>query len=76
MTPWYPNTRGSLTRPADKTNQRALVEGRVIPINYVSRNIINRVEEVAMKDSFSVPTVSTSWVLDKGYNPIVGMNSI
>lgn len=73
---WYPNARGTLTRPADKTIQRAEVEGRFFSINEVSREIINRVEEVAMKDNISVATVSTSWVFDKGYYPIVGMNSI
>lgn len=76
MTPWSPNARGLLTRPANETTQRAAVNGRVFPINDVNREIINRVEEVAKKHNVSMATVSTSWVLDKGYYPIVGMSSI
>ncbi|KAH7590012.1 Aldo/keto reductase family [Nakaseomyces glabratus] len=41
-----------------------------------TRWIVNRVEEVAKKHNTSMAIISNSWILSKGCNPIVGLNSI
>ncbi|CAL9735596.1 putative aryl-alcohol dehydrogenase Aad16p [Monosporozyma servazzii] len=77
ITPWSPNARGLLTRPASEQNtKRNEVDKRIFPMDAVNTEIVNRVEEVAKKHQVSMATVSTSWVLSKGYCPIVGMSSV
>ncbi|CAL9731546.1 putative aryl-alcohol dehydrogenase Aad16p [Monosporozyma unispora] len=77
MTPWSPNARGLLTRPITEHNtKRNEVDKRIFPVNDVNREIINRLEALAKKHQVSMATISTNWVLSKGYYPIVGMSSV
>ncbi|KAH3670310.1 hypothetical protein WICMUC_004879 [Wickerhamomyces mucosus] len=78
--PWSPNARGVLTRPFVETSNRHLSDPQFknLKLNNLTdadKEIINRVEEIAKKRNVSLAIVSTAWVLSKGVNPIVGLNS-
>ncbi|CCH43662.1 putative aryl-alcohol dehydrogenase [Wickerhamomyces ciferrii] len=79
--PWSPNARGVLTRPFSETSDRHKSDPQfknlgLDTLTDEDKEIINRVEEIAKKHNVSLAVVSTAWVLSKGANPIVGLNSI
>ncbi|CAG58833.1 uncharacterized protein GVI51_E04917 [Nakaseomyces glabratus] len=81
LIPWSPNARGLLTRPLNKTTDRIKSDPtfKYLELDKLTedqKEIINRVEEVAKKHNTSMAIISNSWVLSKGCNPIVGLNSI
>ncbi|KTB03863.1 putative aryl-alcohol dehydrogenase [Nakaseomyces glabratus] len=81
LIPWSPNARGLLTRPLNKTTDRIKSDPtfKYLDLDNLTedqKEIINRVEEVAKKHNTSMAIISNSWVLSKGCNPIVGLNSI
>ncbi|XDT35153.1 Aldo/keto reductase family [Nakaseomyces glabratus] len=69
-----------LTSIDDKADNLAMsAQGFKRGANRVRRQmwwIVNRVEEVAKKHNTSMAIISNSWILSKGCNPIVGLNSI
>ena len=80
--PWSPNARGVLTRPygnVGETNRNEKDIHRMIKLglDVLSESdqlILKRVEELANKYSKSMAIISTSYVLSKGYSPIVGFS--
>ncbi|KAL3234830.1 hypothetical protein RNJ44_02618 [Nakaseomyces bracarensis] len=81
LIPWSPNARGILTRPLEQTTDRIKSDPTFKSLeldNLTSedKEIVSRVEKVAKKNNVSMAIISTAWVLSKGCNPIVGLNSI
>ncbi|KAK6198000.1 aryl-alcohol dehydrogenase [Scheffersomyces amazonensis] len=83
LIPWAPIAAGVLAKPVAVS--QATTHARVSPMidifgynNLEGDNveIINRVEELAKKRDVSMAVIATAWVLYKGANPIVGLNSI
>ncbi|GME75201.1 unnamed protein product [Ambrosiozyma monospora] len=78
--PWSPNAAGALSRPLEHLHDstRAQWGGlTMLGLDKPSDNdkeIIKRVGELAEKHKVSMTSVSISYVLWKGYNPIVGFN--
>ena len=80
--PWSPNARGVLTRPygnVGETNRNEKDIHRMIKLglDVLSESdqlILKRVEELANKYNKSMAIISTSYVLSKGYSPIVGFS--
>lgn len=79
--PWSPIARGLLAKPLakdseDGTSLRSQTDTKT-QAWFADANfeIINRVEEVAKKKGVSMALVSTAWVLQQGYWPIVGLTS-
>lgn len=81
LIPWSPNARGLLTRPVNDTSDRLKKDWgfKIINLEHLKDNekeIINRVEEFSKTKAVSMAVISMAWVLSKGCNPIVGLNSI
>lgn len=80
--PWSPNARGVLTRPygddGETTRNKADIHRmKKLGLDILSESdkvILNRVEEIANKYDKSMAIISTSYVLRKGYSPIVGFS--
>ena len=80
--PWSPNARGILTRPYGKVgestrNEADLRRMKNLGLDVLSEGdqlILKRVEELANKYKKSMAIISTSYVLSKGYSPIVGFS--
>lgn len=80
LIPWSPNARGILTRPLEQTTDRIKSDPtfKSLDLHQLTeedKEIVRRVEEVAKRHAVSMAVVSTAWVLSKGCNPIVGLNS-
>lgn len=79
--PWSPNARGLLTRPVEKTTDRILSDPTFKPLGLnnlseADKEIIKRVEKVASDKGVPMASIASAWVLSKGHNPIIGLNSI
>ncbi|KAG0674056.1 hypothetical protein C6P40_004453 [Pichia californica] len=80
--PWSPNARGILTRPygnhgettRDATDIHRLKKLGLDVLTDGDKEILKRVEEISLKYGKSMAIVSTSYVLSKGYSPIVGFS--
>ncbi|KAI5961759.1 LPG20 [Candida margitis] len=80
--PWSPIARGVLTRPIDaaleskrnKTDKTFALLG-LDALTDADTEIIKRVEKVAKDHGESMAVIATAWVISKGCNPIVGLNS-
>lgn len=80
--PWSPNARGVLTRPLGSENgdtSRLSSDSRIkkLGLNQLDvgeQEILKRVEELAKKHDVSMAVVSTAYVLNKGYSPIIGFS--
>ena len=80
--PWSPIAMGILAKPlkAEKS-LRGKTDQFISPFDLdkltdADKEIVNRVEEIAKKHGKSMAAISTAWVISKGANPIVGVNSI
>lgn len=78
VTPWSPNAGGQLTRPFKemKSTPRGGSDVFSLPVVDCTEEIINRVEKISKKYNVPMATVSTAWVLSKGFHPIVGVASV
>ncbi|KAK6197999.1 aryl-alcohol dehydrogenase [Scheffersomyces amazonensis] len=83
LIPWSPIAMGVLAKPASVSVEKkhARVSGIINILGYNSLEeddieIINRVEELAKKRDVSMAIIATAWVLSKGANPIIGLNSV
>lgn len=79
--PWSPLARGILARPADiktarQSNDANFKNFGLDTLSQADVETVNRVGEIAEKRNVSRAIVATSWVLSKGYNPIVGANKV
>lgn len=80
--PWSPNARGVLTRPygsVGDTNRKDADIHRMKKLGLdvlgdADKEILKRVEELSAKYKVSMAVISTSYVLSKGYSPIVGFS--
>jgi len=83
LIPWSPIATGILARPlgsdskTGRTNDTDLTKKMtgLDELNDADKTIISRVEEIAKKHGVSMAMVATAWVINKGCNPIVGLNS-
>ncbi|CAI4054424.1 hypothetical protein SUVZ_16G2000 [Saccharomyces uvarum] len=80
LLPWSPNARGFLTRPLDKATDRQKSDPTIKSLKLDAleddqMEIINRVEKISRDKNVSMATISIAWMLHKGCNPIVGLNS-
>lgn len=80
--PWSPIARGVLTRPVGETSKNKRHESDktfallgLDALTDVDTEIIKRVEKVAKERGESMAVIATAWVISKGCNPIVGLNS-
>ncbi|CCH62058.1 hypothetical protein TBLA_0G01120 [Henningerozyma blattae CBS 6284] len=81
QTPWSPLQRGLLSRPVEvssyrEDNDRVLKGRRLNQYEDFEIEIINRVEQVAVKKGITMAEVATAWLLSKGTFPILGLNSV
>lgn len=76
VTAYSPNASGLLTRSLDETTTRKKCDRAQNMVCEEDKQIIGRVEAISKERGVSMATVSTAWVLSKGYMPIVGMSSI
>ncbi|CCC72153.1 hypothetical protein NCAS_0J01740 [Naumovozyma castellii] len=76
VTPWSPNARGLLAKPANVTSERKNFDPRLASISDDDKEIIGRVEKIAKDKDISMAMVSTAWVLSKRFLPIVGMSKM
>ncbi|KAJ7210592.1 Aldo/keto reductase [Mycena rebaudengoi] len=81
--PWSPLARGALSRPLAKQTDTSRGSSDVLPSTfYVSsdanKEVVRRVEQVAVKRGISMAQVSVAWVLSKKTvsAPIVGTSSL
>lgn len=80
--PWSPNARGVLTRPfgvegetsRNSSDIHRLKKLGLDKLTEGDKEILKRVEELAKKHGKSMAVISTSYVLSKGYSPIVGFS--
>jgi aryl-alcohol dehydrogenase-like predicted oxidoreductase len=83
LIPWSPIARGILARPVGTTsefgrNNESDKTQSLLGLDNLSdadKTIISRIEEVAKKHGVSMAIIATAWVISKGCNPIVGLNS-
>ena len=83
LIPWSPIATGVLARPVGAEsdsgrNKDADILKTLLGFDNLSdadKTTVNRVEEVAKKHGVSMAIISTAWVISKGCNPIVGLNS-
>ncbi|KAF7555454.1 hypothetical protein G7Z17_g2102 [Cylindrodendrum hubeiense] len=79
--PWSPIARGLLAKPLPKENEEGtslrsrMDKKKDAWFADANLDIVNRVEEVSAKKGVSMALVSTAWVLQKGYYPILGLSS-
>ncbi|KAI5961571.1 LPG20 [Candida theae] len=80
--PWSPIARGVLTRPVGKVSENKRQESDktfarlgLDNLTDADKEIINRIEKVAKDHNESMAVIATAWVISKGCNPIVGLNS-
>nr|WOG36155.1 uncharacterized protein [Candida metapsilosis] len=80
--PWSPIARGVLTRPVGEVsaNKRQDSDQKFTRLGLdaltdADTEIIKRVEKVAKDHGESMAVIATAWVISKGCNPIVGLNS-
>ncbi|KAF2858367.1 Aldo/keto reductase [Piedraia hortae CBS 480.64] len=81
LVPWSPIARGILTRPwGDRSSKREDSDNSLKNLyrkreSEVDKAIVDRVEEVAKKNSVSMACIATAWSIYKGCIPIVGLSS-
>lgn len=71
--PWSPIAGGVLARPLNlpsPSNRFSFA----LPLTPSDEVIVGRVEELAKKYEVSMTTIATSWVLSKGFFPVVGLS--
>lgn len=79
--PWSPIARGVLARPWNDQNTPRAGSDRSIDAlirnqeTESDREIVQRVEEVAVQHGVSMAKVAAAWTLEKGCCPIMGLNS-
>lgn len=81
LIPWSPIARGVLARPwserstlresSDRMIQRIIRDKETA----IDKEIVDRVEELAKKKGVAMAQISIAWLLRKGANPIMGLNS-
>ncbi|GCF00055.1 aryl-alcohol dehydrogenase [Zygosaccharomyces mellis] len=81
LIPWSPLSGGVLTRPLGESSDRYRTDNfkGVLGIDNLKeheKEIVNRLEKVARDHGHSMAAVATAWVLHKGCNPIIGLNSV
>ncbi|CCH61553.1 hypothetical protein TBLA_0E05040 [Henningerozyma blattae CBS 6284] len=81
LTPWSPIQKGLLARPLGSHTHRESTDGVLIArkLNQFTeseKEIINRVEKLAIKKNLKMVDISLGWVIQKGTLPILGMSSI
>lgn len=80
LIPWSPLARGLLARPYDGANKTARQETDSVadmligPVTDADVAIIGRVQELAKAKGCSMAQISMLWSLQKGFNPIIGIN--
>lgn len=80
--PYSPIASGLLARPLSSEGTKRLATDPIFAKKGLDRpteadkEIINRVQKLAEKYDVSMAAVATKWVLSKGANPIVGVNSV
>lgn len=79
--PWSPIARGLLAKPLPKENEEGgslrSRQDKKKDLWFADANleIVDRVEQVASKRGVSMAIVSTAWVLQKTFCPILGLSS-
>lgn len=80
--PWSPIARGVLTRPVGETSKNKRNESDktfatlgLDALTDADTEIIKRVEKISKDHGESMAVIATAWVISKGCNPIVGLNS-
>lgn len=84
LIPWSPIARGILARPLNEESKYsrtaetdAGIKNRKLDVlTEADQIIVNRVEEISKTRNVSMAVVSTAWLISKGCNPIVGLNSV
>ena len=81
LIPWSPIARGILAKPLGLQTSRSLSDKTMIRLGLTNlseadQEIVNRVEKLSNKLGYSMSAVATAWVISKGANPIVGLNSV
>lgn len=80
--PYSPIASGLLARPLSSEGTKRLTTDQIYAKKGLDkptdadREIVNRVEKIAEKYDVSMAAVATRWILSKGANPIVGVNSL
>lgn len=80
--PWSPIAMGLLARPLSSDGTERLTKDEIFARmgltkpTEADKEIIYRVQKIAEKYEVSMAAVATKWVLSKGANPIVGVNSM
>lgn len=80
--PWSPIAMGLLARPVSADGTERLKKDQIFSLMGLNKSteadkeIIYRVQKIAEKYEVSMAAVATRWVLSKGANPIVGVNSL
>lgn len=74
VVPWGPLCEGQLARPLAATGKttRSAGAGEIRP---ESKEIINRVEELAKKKGWTMAQVTMAWTLKRVASPIIGFSS-
>lgn len=80
--PYSPIASGLLARPLLSHGTQRLTTDPIFSKKGLDKptdadkEIINRVQKLAEKYKVSMASIATNWVLEKGANPIVGVNSV
>lgn len=81
LIPWSPVARGALSRPFTSRSTLRESTDRMLSLlvrskeSEIDKSTIDRVEELADKKGVSMAMVAIAWVIQRGANPIVGLNT-
>jgi len=84
LIPWSPLARGHLARPLSEFGKTPRSEmeasgrgfGGSRTLSEASKQVINRVEEIAKKKGWTMSQVSLAWINARCASPIVGLSSV
>jgi aryl-alcohol dehydrogenase-like predicted oxidoreductase len=77
LIPWAPLYDGELARaPSTELTKRAQFDYQVKVITESDKEIVKRVEHLAIEKSWKMAQVALAWIIQKGTVPIVGISSL